>query len=48
MARRGSNKKGSNYTNGTRIKNRLRKLSKHLRNNPDDKDAQRALNNTTK
>ncbi len=48
MARRGANKKGSKYTNATRLRNRLRKLTKHLRHNPEDQDAQKALKLTTK
>lgn len=46
MARKGNQKKKSNYSNGTRIKNRLRRLSKHLLKNPQDNDAQKALKNT--
>ena len=44
MARRGANKKGSKYTNATRLKNRMRKLNKHLKNNPNDGVAIKALN----
>jgi ribosomal protein S15P/S13E len=43
MARRGANKRGSKYTNTTRLRNRMRKLNKHLKNNPNDGDAIKAL-----
>lgn len=44
MARRGNQKRKSKYTNATRIKNRLRKLSKHLKKHSNDKTAQKAIN----
>lgn len=43
MARRGAKKRKSNYTNATRIKNRLRRLSKHLSKHPNDQTAQTAV-----
>lgn len=46
MANKGVKKKKSNYTNADRIKNRIRKLSKHIKNNPSDEVAKKALTNT--
>jgi len=46
MARRGGQKRKSNYTNNIKIKNRLRRLSKHLTKHPNDEDAQKAVKNT--
>lgn len=43
MARKGSQKRKSNYTNATRIKNRLRRLSRHLSKHPNDQSAQTAI-----
>lgn len=45
MANKGVKKKKSKYTNGTRIKNKLRKVNKHLKKHPNDKDAANVLNN---
>lgn len=45
MANRGIKKKKSNYTNGTRIKNKIKKVNKHLKKHPTDKDAEKSLIN---
>lgn len=37
------NKNEGAYNDGTRKRNRLRKLNKHLRKHPNDQDAQSAL-----
>jgi ribosomal protein S15P/S13E len=44
MARKGSQKRKSNYTNATRIKNRIRRLTKHISKHPNDQNAQKAIN----
>ena len=46
MARRGTKKRKSNYTNATRIKNRLRRLSKHISKHPNDQTAKTAVGNS--
>lgn len=46
MARRGGKKRKSNYTNATRVKNRLRRISRHLSKHPNDKTAHTALGNS--
>lgn len=43
MARRGIKKKKNSYTNGTRIKNKIKKINKHLKLHPTDKDAEKSL-----
>jgi ribosomal protein S15P/S13E len=44
MARRGINKKGSKYSNANRVRNKIKRLTKHLKTNPQDNDAKKALN----
>ena len=48
MANRGVKKRKSKYSNSIRLKNKSRKLNKHLSKHPKDKDAQKALKETAK
>lgn len=46
MARKGSKKKKSNYSNATRVANRIRNITKHLKTHPNDLVSQKALQTT--